>query len=73
MRTYTIYSFISSTVCEAIWLRNLLESLNDPQEEYTVINVDDESISSQRIQYNVEEVSTLTQCSIFILFYGQYL
>jgi hypothetical protein len=33
------YVAISSAVCEAIWLRNLLESLNHPQEKSTVIHV----------------------------------
>ena len=34
------YVALSSTVCEAIWLRNLLESLNHPQEESTEIHVE---------------------------------
>jgi transposase-like protein len=33
----------SSTVCEAIWLRNLLKELEHPQEEPTVIYVDNQS------------------------------
>jgi hypothetical protein len=37
------YVAISSTVCEAIWLRNLLESLNHLQEKFTVIYVDNKS------------------------------
>ena len=37
------YVALSSTVCEAIWLRNLLESLNHPQEESTEIHVDNKS------------------------------
>jgi hypothetical protein len=37
------YVAISSAVCEAIWLRNLLESLNHTQEKSTVIYVDNKS------------------------------
>jgi hypothetical protein len=37
------YVAISSAVCEAIWLRNLLESLNHTQEKFTVIYVDNKS------------------------------
>jgi len=33
----------SSTVCEAIWLRNILKKLDHPQEESTVIFVDNKS------------------------------
>jgi len=37
------YVAASSTVCEAIWLRNILKELDHPQEEATVIFVDNKS------------------------------
>lgn len=37
------YVVASSTVCEAIWLKNLLKELNHPQEESTIIYVDNKS------------------------------
>lgn len=37
------YVAVSSTVCEAIWLRNLLKELNHPQEKSTAIFVDNMS------------------------------
>jgi hypothetical protein len=37
------YVATSCTVCEAIWLRNLLKELEHPQEEPTVIYVDNQS------------------------------
>jgi hypothetical protein len=37
------YVAASSTVCEAIWLRNLLKELEHPKEESTVIYVDIQS------------------------------
>jgi len=33
----------SSTLCEAIWLKNILKQLNHPQEEPTMIFVDNKS------------------------------
>jgi len=42
----------SSTVCEAIWLRNILKELNHPQEEMTVTFVDNKSaIQLQKTWY----------------------
>ena len=38
------YVVASSTVCEAIWLRNILKELDHPQEEATVIFVDNRSV-----------------------------
>jgi len=37
------YMAASSSVCEAIWLRNILKELDYPQEETTVIFVDNKS------------------------------
>ena len=37
------YVAASPTVCEAIWLRNILKELDHPQEEATVIFVDNKS------------------------------
>ena len=37
------YIATSSTVCEAIWVRNILKELDHPQEEPTVIFVDNKS------------------------------
>ena len=37
------YVTASSTICEAIWLRNILKELDHPQEEATVIFVDNKS------------------------------
>jgi hypothetical protein len=36
------YVAASSTICEAIWLRNLLKELEHPQEEPTMIYVDNQ-------------------------------
>lgn len=44
----------SSTVCEAIWLRNLLKELEHPQEEPTVVYVDNQSaikLAKNLVQY----------------------
>ena len=37
------YVTVSSIVCKAIWLRNILKELDHPQEESTVIFVDNKS------------------------------
>ena len=37
------YVAVSSTVCEAIWLRTILKELDHPQEKETVIFVDNKS------------------------------
>ena len=40
------YVAVASCVCEAIWLRNLLEELGHPQKEPIKINVDNNLLLS---------------------------
>ena len=52
------YAAASSTVCEAIWLRNILKELDHSQEEATVLFVDNKlAIQLAKNQCIVEEAS----------------
>ena len=55
------YVATSSSVCETIWLKNLLKEFDHPQEEPIIIYVDNKSaIKLSKIQFNMEGANTLT-------------
>jgi len=57
----TEYVAASSTACEAIWLRNLLKELEYPQEELTMIYVDNQSaikLAKNPVQHGRSKLDT---------------
>lgn len=58
--TEVVFVDVEATTCQAVWMRNIIKEMGQPQENSIPILGDNSStIKLQRILFSIEEVSTL--------------